>query len=79
MEHQSSQSCESCGMPIEGGQYCAHCVDETGHLQPFEVRFEKMVAWVLKSSPHMPRAQAELTTKAHMRTLPAWKDHPALA
>src|SRR5262249_30009888 len=22
--------CESCGMPVESGRYCAHCVDETG-------------------------------------------------
>ena len=66
-------------MPVEGGQYCSHCVDESGKLQPFEVRFEKMVAWVLKRSPQTPRAQAEIDTKAYMRTMPAWKDHPALA
>jgi hypothetical protein len=79
MENQSLRNCESCGMPIQGGQYCAHCVDENGNLQPFEVRFEKMVAWVLKRTPEMPRVQAEINTRAHMRTLPAWTDHPALA
>jgi hypothetical protein len=79
VENQSAKRCESCGMPIGEGRYCLHCVDENGKLQPFEVRFEKMVNWVLKRSPQMPRAQAETDTKAYMRTLPAWKDHPALA
>ena len=44
-------SCESCGMPIETGRYCAHCTDADGRLQPFEERFERMVAWQARRTP----------------------------
>ncbi|MCU0224338.1 MAG: hypothetical protein MUF27_09750 [Acidobacteria bacterium] len=71
--------CQSCSMPIESGLYCPHCVDEHGELQPFEVRFERMVQWMLRSDPSLRRTEAELRTRAHMRTMPAWKDHPRLA
>ncbi len=40
-----SHRCESCGMPIEAGPYCPHCVDERGQLQDFATRFARMVAW----------------------------------
>lgn len=66
-------------MPIESGLYCPHCVDENGELQPFEVRFERMVQWMLRSDSSLSRAEAELRTRAHMRTMPAWKNHPRLA
>lgn len=42
--------CESCGMPIDAGLYCAHCVDENGRLQDFETRFARMVAWTLREN-----------------------------
>ncbi len=35
--------CESCGTAIESGPYCEHCVDETGALQDFDTRFERMM------------------------------------
>ncbi len=69
-----SHPCESCGMPIESGPYCQYCVDETGELQAFPERFERMVAWQERRGS--PRAQAERETIAYMATLPAWKDHP---
>lgn len=71
--------CQSCSMPIESGPYCAHCVDEHGELQPFDVRFERMVQWMLRGDPSLGRAEAELRTRAHMRMMPAWKSHPRLA
>lgn len=71
--------CQSCSMPIESGLYCPHCVDESGNLQTFEVRFERMVQWMLRSDPALGRAEAELRTRATMRTMPAWKHHPRLA
>jgi len=71
-------SCESCGMPIQGGKYCQYCVDEKGNLQSFETRFEKMVQWVLSKEPTTPRAEAEKRTRARMQTLLAWKDDPRL-
>jgi hypothetical protein len=32
-------------MPIETGRYCGYCTDESGQLQSFDQRFERMVAW----------------------------------
>lgn len=71
-----TQKCESCGMPIATGVYCQYCTDETGKLQSFEVRFERMVEWAVEQDPKSDRAAVEKDTLAHMSTLPAWKDHP---
>jgi hypothetical protein len=68
--------CESCGMPIEAGPYCNYCKDESGKLQPFEERFERMVAWQMRREPSGDRKTAEQKTLAYMATMPAWKDHP---
>jgi hypothetical protein len=73
-----SASCESCGMPIETGRYCAHCVDDDGRLQSFEDRFERMVAWQQRREPHATRDELEAKTRAYMATMPAWRDHPAV-
>ena len=54
--------CDSCGMPIQSGVYCQYCVDEQGHLQSFEIRFEKMVQWVLANEPETSREEAEQLT-----------------
>jgi hypothetical protein len=72
-------SCESCGMPIETGRYCGHCTDETGQLQAFEERFERMTAWQARRSPDMPREEIERQTLEYMATMPAWRDHPRVA
>lgn len=69
-----SHACESCGMPIKSGPYCQHCVDESGALQDFPTRFERMVQW--RERRGSPRAQAEAETIAYMSKMPAWKDHP---
>jgi hypothetical protein len=71
-------SCESCGMPIETGRYCAHCTDADGRLQPFEERFERMIAWQARRDPAASRAELERATRAYMATMPAWRDHPAV-
>lgn len=68
--------CESCGMPVESGRYCAHCTDADGNLQAFEERFERMVSWQARREPDASREQLEAETLDHMATLPAWKDHP---
>lgn len=73
-----AQSCESCGMPIDSGRYCAYCVDADGKLQSFDVRFEKMVSWQLREKPGLTRAQAEADTLAYMSRMPAWSAHPEL-
>jgi hypothetical protein len=72
-------TCESCGMPIESGHYCQFCTDADGNLQDFDTRFEKMVAWQARRNPDAPREQLEAETRAHMATLPAWRNHPRLA
>lgn len=68
--------CESCSMPIETGRYCQYCVNEDGELQPFELRFERMVSWQARRSPEKDRATLEAETLAFMARMPAWKDHP---
>jgi hypothetical protein len=69
-------TCDSCGMPIESGPYCAHCLDAAGQLQTFDERFERMVGWQARQKPDATREQWETETLAYMSTMPAWKDHP---
>lgn len=75
-EPTGTDPCESCGMPIDTGRYCRHCTDETGALQPFEERFERMVSWQEGRSPGSSRAELEAATLAYLATMPAWRDHP---
>lgn len=71
----NASTCESCGMPIETGRYCAHCVDDTGALQQFDERFERMIAWEARRQPNASRAELERATLAYMATMPAWRDN----
>lgn len=81
-------SCLSCGMPLtsaadhargdEAIPYCVHCTTESGELQPFEERFDRMTQWAMRKDG-LHRSAAELRTRAYMRSMPAWRDHPALA
>jgi hypothetical protein len=81
-------TCESCSMPMANADdhalgdpdspYCRYCTDETGALQPFEERFSRMVQWSIRKDG-LSQAEAEERTRAFMRTLPAWRNHPALA
>jgi len=75
---EAQERCQSCGMPIEMGPYCRHCVDAAGKLQPFEERFERMVQWAMQREG-LAREAAEEKTRAYMRGMPAWRDHPGLA
>jgi hypothetical protein len=65
-------------MPIESGRYCAHCVDETGALQDFETRFERMVAWAMRRDTSLTRGEAERKAITYMSGMPAWRDHPSV-
>jgi hypothetical protein len=75
----ATHACESCGMPIETGRYCSYCTDETGALQSFDERFERMTAWEARRRPDAPREEVEAATLAYMRGMPAWQDHPRVA
>lgn len=68
--------CESCSMPIETGRYCQYCTDSAGNLQPFDERFERMIAWQQRKDPGATREALEAATLAFMSRMPAWKDHP---
>ncbi len=74
----TSLSCESCGMPIESGHYCAHCTDADGNLQDFDTRFERMVDWQARRTPQASRVELEAQTRAYLASMPAWRDHPKL-
>ena len=69
-------TCESCGMPIESGHYCAYCTTVSGELQPFDERFERMVAWQARREPAASRSELEAATLKYMASMPAWRDHP---
>jgi hypothetical protein len=71
--------CESCGGPIEDGQYCGYCTDTEGNLQAFDERFERMVQWTLRQGAAPSKAEAEQQTLAYMATMPAWREHPRVA
>lgn len=75
----TTTSCESCGMPIESGPYCPHCVDADGNLQAFEERFERMVSWQARREPGATREELEAATLAYLSRMPAWRDHPRVA
>ena len=72
----TTAACESCGMPIETGRYCGYCTDETGALQSFDERFERMTAWQARRNPGATRQEIEQQTLDYMATMPAWRDHP---
>jgi hypothetical protein len=72
----SQQQCQSCGMPIASGNYCQHCVDDQGNLQPFEERFARMVQWMSRERPGLAPDEAKRQTLAYMAQMPAWRDHP---
>lgn len=79
----STTTCQSCGMPlaVSTGEpaplYCRYCTTESGELQPFEERFERMTQWAMRKDG-LERAAAETYTRGYMRGMPAWRDHPAL-
>jgi len=75
----TAPACESCGMPIETGRYCGYCTDETGALQSFDERFERMTAWQARRNPGAARQEIERQTLDYMATMPAWQDHPRVA
>lgn len=83
----STQSCESCGAPMRTVEdhapghpectWCRYCSNPDGSLQAFEERFERMVQWAVRRDG-ADRPTAEAKTREYMRSLPAWRDHPAL-
>ena len=77
----TTRTCDSCGMPLMGEQaspYCSYCTNESGELQPFEERFERMTQWAMRKDG-LDRDTAEAQTRDYMRRMPAWRDNPALA
>ncbi len=68
--------CESCGMSIEAGPYCPHCIDESGTLKSFEDTLARFKQWVQSQDPSTSPEAALSQALDYMRTLPAWKNHP---
>jgi hypothetical protein len=83
----SAIACQSCGMPMSGpedhapghpdSRHCRYCSTESGELQPFEERFERMVQWSVRKDG-LERPAAEEATRQYMRTMPLWQGHPKL-
>jgi hypothetical protein len=74
-----TRSCQSCSMTIESGTYCQYCTDDDGGLLAFEETFERFVQFALARDDSLDRPTAEANTRAFMATMPAWRDHPAVA
>ena len=72
----SENRCESCTMPIESGQYCAHCVDGDGSLLPFDETFERFSQWTRRNAAGLTDEQVEQRVYAFMASSQAWKGHP---
>lgn len=80
--------CQSCGMPMTTAeehapgnphsQHCKFCSRPDGVLQEFDERFERMVQWQMRQKGSA-RDAAEAATRAYMKKMPLWKDHPKLA
>ena len=75
----ATHPCESCGMPVETGRYCAHCTTDSGESQAFDERLARMVEWQQRRHPDQAPADAEAATLAYLATMPAWHDHPRVA
>jgi len=75
---ESNHNCESCGMSIDDGTYCQYCVNEKGELKAFDELFERMVQWTVKEEKNISHEDAKIKTRAYMRAMPAWKNHPSL-
>ncbi len=79
--------CDSCGLPMEAAAdhalgdvanpYCTYCAPD-GELPPFEERFDEMVGFIMRTEG-LDRDTAEAQAREHMREMPAWRGHPALA
>ena len=63
-------------MRAETGRYCGYCTDESGALQSFDVRFERMAGWQERRHPGTSRQEIERQTLDCMATMPAWRGHP---
>lgn len=70
--------CESCGLPVEVGHYCQHCVDADGNLQTFDERLDRLSGWLRNRREGLSQAEAEAAALEQMSKMPAWRAHPAL-
>lgn len=65
--------CESCGMPIESGHYCDHCIDDHGKLQTLDERLKRLTLFMQSRDPSLTSEEAREKAKDYMRQMPAWK------
>ncbi len=70
----TNSTCESCGMPVEAGPYCVHCVDETGALQSFEERLARMIDFIRSRDAAIDETAAKAQALGHMSMMPAWRN-----
>lgn len=75
--------CLSCGLPTKRTQrevaseiadYCPSCVDQHGHLRPYEEVFERLVTRYYMAEKKMSRPDAENAARVKLAEMPAWKD-----
>ena len=76
MSDTETQSCQSCSMTIESGDYCDYCTSEDGGLLSFDETFERFVQFAMGRDQALERGAAEKNTLEFMAQMPAWRDHP---
>ncbi len=76
--------CLSCGLPNKRTQrevasdiadYCPSCVDNHGHLRPYDEVFERLVTKYYMAEKGMSRPDAEKAATEKLDEMPAWKGH----
>jgi len=75
--------CLSCGMPnartqreiaSEIADFCPSCVDQHGHLKPYEEVYERLVTRHYMKELKMSRPEAEKAAQERLSNLPAWRE-----
>lgn len=53
-------------------QYCKHCTDEKGNLQPREAILGGITKWLQSWQPGIAEEQAKARAELYMQAMPAW-------
>ncbi len=77
--------CQSCGMPMKSlddyshadkkSIYCSYCTQSNGKIRPFEEIKKSLISFYMSANPGKNKFDADTAVVAHLKLMPAWKDH----